>query len=56
MNIVIDANILFSALIKDSKTREIILGYNGYFLFPFYIFIEMKKIQRRTAKKITNEY
>lgn len=24
MNIIIDSNILFSALIKDSKTREII--------------------------------
>lgn len=43
MNIVIDSNILFSALIKDSTTRKIILDYDGFFLFPSYIFIEMEK-------------
>jgi len=43
MNIVIDSNILFSALIRDSMTRKIILNYDGFFLFPSYIFIEMEK-------------
>jgi predicted nucleic acid-binding protein len=43
MNIVIDSNILFSALIKNSLTRKIILEYNGLFLFPEFIFEEMNK-------------
>jgi len=43
MSIVLDANILFSALIKDSLTRKIILEYDGLFLFPEIIFEEMKK-------------
>jgi len=34
MNIVLDANVLFSALIKDSTTRRIILEYDGALLFP----------------------
>ncbi len=42
MKIVLDSNILFSALIKDSKTRRIILEYNEFFLFPQYIFEEME--------------
>ncbi|MEK6970739.1 MAG: PIN domain-containing protein [archaeon] len=45
MKIVLDANILFSALIKDSITRKIILEYDGRFLFPEYIFDEMRKHQ-----------
>ena len=42
MRIVIDSNIFFSALIKDSITRRIILDYDDQFLFPFYIFEEME--------------
>lgn len=41
MKIVIDSNILFSALIKDSLTRKIILEYDDLFLFPEFIFEEM---------------
>jgi len=43
MNIVIDSNVLFSAMIKDSITRRIILEYDGIFLFPSFIFQEMEK-------------
>lgn len=43
MKIVIDSNIFFSALIKDSATRKIIFNYNGTFLFPEYIFEEFKE-------------
>ncbi len=43
MNIILDSNILFSALIKDSITRKLILGYKGHFLFPSYIFDELQK-------------
>ena len=42
MKIILDSNILFSALIKDSKTRRIILEYEGFYLFPQYIFEEME--------------
>ena len=51
MNIVIDANVLFSALIRNSTTRRIILEYDGFFLFPSYIFIEMEKHKDYLLKK-----
>ena len=51
MNIVIDSNILFSALIKDSLTRKVILDYDGTFLFPSYIFEEMEKHKEELLKK-----
>lgn len=41
MKVVIDSNILFSALIKDSTTRKIILESKQNFLFPSYIFEEI---------------
>lgn len=43
MNIIIDSNILFSALIKDSLTRCLILEYDGYFLCPSKTIQEFKK-------------
>jgi len=43
MRIVIDSNVLFSALIRDSTTRKIILDYDGLFLFPGFVFDEMNK-------------
>jgi len=51
MKIVIDSNILFSALIKDSKTREIILRYEDFFLFPSFVYIEMEKHKKTLLKK-----
>ena len=51
MKIIIDSNILFSALIKDSLTRRMILEYNGYFLFPYFIFEEMEKHKGELLKK-----
>ncbi len=41
MNIVLDSNILFSALIKNSFTRKLILEYERQFLFPEFIFEEI---------------
>ncbi len=43
MQIVIDSNVLFSALIRDSHTRKSIIEYDGLFLFPSYIFEELEK-------------
>jgi len=51
MNIIIDANVLFSALIKDSITRKIILEYDGFFLFPSYVFIELEKHKEELLEK-----
>ena len=51
MLIVIDSNILFSALIKDSTTRRLILEYTGFFLFPEFIFEEMDKHKDELLKK-----
>jgi len=55
--IVIDSNILFSALIRDSTTRKLILEYGGFFLFPEYIFIEVEKYKSEllTKSKLNEE-
>lgn len=51
MKIVLDSNILFSALIKDSITRRIILECDSIFLFPSFIFEEMEKHKKELLKK-----
>ena len=51
LRIVIDSNILFSALIRDSTTRRLILEYDGYFLFPAIIFEEAEKHKSELLKK-----
>jgi len=51
MNIIIDSNVLFSALIKDSTTRRTILEYDGIFLFPAYIFDEMQEHKTELLEK-----
>ncbi|MBW2975991.1 PIN domain-containing protein [Candidatus Woesearchaeota archaeon] len=51
MNIVIDSNVLFSALIRDSLTRKLLLEYRGFFLFPLFIFEEMEKHKAELMKK-----
>ncbi len=51
MHIVLDTNILFSALIKDSTTRKLILEYEGIFLFPEYIFEEAEKHKDEIFRK-----
>lgn len=51
VKIVIDSNVLFSALIKDALTRKLILEYEEEFLFPQYIFEEMQKHKELLLKK-----
>ena len=51
MRIVLDSNIFFSALIKDSTIRKIILMYDDLFLFPSYIFEEMEKHKGEILRK-----
>jgi predicted nucleic acid-binding protein len=51
MQIVIDSNVLFSALIKDSFTRKTILEHDGFFLFPAYVFEELEKHKTELMEK-----
>lgn len=51
MQIIIDSNILFSAMIKDSITRKIMLEYDGLFLFPEYIFKEVNRHKEELYSK-----
>tara|TARA_Y100000310_G_scaffold332587_1_gene408467 strand:+ start:158 stop:574 length:417 start_codon:yes stop_codon:yes gene_type:complete len=51
MKIILDSNILFSALIKDSITRKLILEYEEFFLFPEFIFEELTKYKLVLVKK-----
>tara|TARA_Y100000310_G_C20696549_1_gene826132 strand:- start:931 stop:1350 length:420 start_codon:yes stop_codon:yes gene_type:complete len=53
--IIIDSNVLFSALIKNSFTRRIILEYEGYFLFPEYILEEFEKHKDELFRKSDSE-
>jgi predicted nucleic acid-binding protein len=43
MKLVVDANILFSSLIKDSTTRKILLLDDFDLYTPEYVFIELEK-------------
>src|SRR3989344_5201127 len=51
MNIVIDTNILTSALIKDSKTRSLIIKSNQTFLLPEFELIEIKNHKPEILRK-----
>jgi predicted nucleic acid-binding protein len=51
MKLVLDSNILFSALIKKSKTRDIILSDLFELYAPEYIFSEITKHKELLLKK-----
>lgn len=51
MKIILDSNVLFSALIRDSTTRKLILEYDDFFIFPSYIFEEMEEHKDELLKK-----
>ncbi|HLC86749.1 MAG TPA: PIN domain-containing protein [Candidatus Nanoarchaeia archaeon] len=51
MNIVIDTNIIISALIKDGLTREIILNCKDTLLFPEFEFEEIEKHKEEIIQK-----
>ena len=51
MKIIIDSNIIFSALIKDSETRRLIFELEHELLFPEYIFEEFLKHKRLILEK-----
>ncbi len=51
MRIVIDANILFSAIIKDSHTRKLLVNENLYFLAPEYLLEEVAEHKLEIKEK-----
>ncbi|PIN85895.1 DNA-binding protein [Candidatus Woesearchaeota archaeon CG10_big_fil_rev_8_21_14_0_10_44_13] len=51
MILVVDSNILISALIKDSKTREIIVKADQRFLIPEIVIEETRKYKRIIIEK-----
>lgn len=51
MKIILDANILFAALIRDSTTRELILLFQADFYFPEPLLEEMEKHKELIKKK-----
>ncbi len=59
MELVVDANILFAALIKDSITQELLFNDNLILFVPEFIFIELKKYEliiRNKAKRSKAEF
>src|SRR3989338_6168107 len=51
MDLVIDANILFSALIKDSFNYILLLGGKFHLFTPEYIFTELEKHKEEILEK-----
>lgn len=51
MIFVIDSNVFFSALIRDSISRKIIFELNDEFLFPEYLFEEFKNHRAEIIEK-----
>jgi predicted nucleic acid-binding protein len=51
MKLVIDTNIILSALIKDSITRKIIIESNWEFYYPLISFYEINKYKNLVLKK-----
>ena len=51
MNFILDTNILFSALIKDSTSREILFSPKFKFYLPEYSLTELKKYYTEISKK-----
>jgi predicted nucleic acid-binding protein len=51
MNLVIDANVLFAALIKEGKTIEILLNPNFNFYAPEFLFEEFNKYKSEILHK-----
>ncbi|CAD6491228.1 MAG: PIN domain protein [Candidatus Argoarchaeum ethanivorans] len=59
MDLVVDANILFAALIKDGLTSELIVQNNLYLYAPEFIIEEFEKyreIIKKKTKRTDNEF
>ena len=51
MNIIIDANIIVSALLKNSTNRHIIIEYEGFFLCPGFLLTEIEKYKEEITRR-----
>lgn len=51
MKLVVDANVLFSAAIKDSKTAELLINDNLELYAPEYLFDEFRKHKQTLLEK-----
>lgn len=51
MKLVVDANVLFSAAIRDSKTSDLLLNDDLELYAPEYLFDEFKKYQETLLEK-----
>jgi predicted nucleic acid-binding protein len=51
VRVVIDANVIFAAIIKDSHTRRLLLNQNLSFLAPEYLLDELFKHKTEIEKK-----
>jgi|SRR3989344_5385795 len=51
MKLVIDANVLFSAFIKEGKTIELLLNPNFIFYTPVFVFEEVAEHKEEILKK-----
>ncbi len=51
MNLIIDANIIFAALIKNSATRELLVNEEVRLYAPEFIFIEIEKYSNEICEK-----
>lgn len=51
MQLVVDANIVFAALIKDSHTRKLMTHPKIELFAPEFVFEELKKYQKELAEK-----
>ncbi|MBI5332429.1 MAG: hypothetical protein HZB65_02565 [Candidatus Aenigmarchaeota archaeon] len=51
MDLVVDANILFSALIKDSFAHNLLFNERFHLFTPDYIFSEFEKHKEEILKK-----
>ena len=52
MDLVVDANVIFAALIKESKTYEILFDERLHLFTTEFFFVELEKHEREIQKKI----
>ena len=51
MNVIVDTNVLISAIIRDSMTRELIVRVQQPLFVPYLVLDELKKHERYIVKK-----
>jgi predicted nucleic acid-binding protein len=52
MNVIIDANIIFSSLIKEGKTQELMINLSLSLYAPEFLFEEIERNDSRKSKTL----